>query len=129
MTSANTSTPKATTTKLTMSKELYDGTKFAAQVVIPALGTLYFALASIWGLQDTAQVVGTLTALDTFLGILLGISTSGFNKTAAASLGDGNLVVDTTDPSKDTYSLELTTPLEELAGKDSITLKVTKPAN
>lgn len=47
--------------------KLYDYTKFAAQIVLPAVGTLYFALAQIWGLPAGAQIVGTITAIDAFL--------------------------------------------------------------
>lgn len=64
-----------------MSNKVYDILKFIAQVVLPALGTLYFALAGIWGWPMGEQVVGTITAVDTFLGVLLGISTSKYNKT------------------------------------------------
>lgn len=62
-----------------MSDKVYDALKFAAQVVLPALGTLYFALSSIWGLPYGEQVVGTITALDCFLGAVLGISTYQYN--------------------------------------------------
>ena len=54
--------------------------KWIAQYFLPALGTLYFALASIWGLPYGEQVVGTVTAIDTFLGVILGISTMQYNK-------------------------------------------------
>lgn len=64
-----------------MSNKVYDILKFIAQVVLPAFGTLYFALAGIWGWPMGEQVVGTITAIDTFLGVLLGISTSKYNKT------------------------------------------------
>ena len=37
---------------------------------LPALGTLYFALAGIWGLPYGEQLVGTITAIDTFLGVI-----------------------------------------------------------
>lgn len=57
-----------------MSNKAYDILKWIALVVLPALGTLYFALASIWGLPYGQEVVGTITAIDTFLGALLGIS-------------------------------------------------------
>ena len=50
--------------------------------LLPSAGTLYFALAGIWGLPYGEQVVGTITAVDTFLGVILGISTSQYNKTA-----------------------------------------------
>lgn len=62
-----------------MSDKVYDALKFTAQVVLPALGTLYFALSSIWGLPYGEQVVGTITALDCFLGTVLGISTYQYN--------------------------------------------------
>lgn len=61
--------------------ELYDKLKFLAQVVLPALGTLYFALAGIWGLPNAEQVVGTIVAVDTFLGVCLQLSSTAYNKT------------------------------------------------
>lgn len=63
-----------------MSNKTYDTLKYLAQIVLPACGTLYFALAGIWGLPYGEQIVGTITAVDTFLGVLLGISTSSYNK-------------------------------------------------
>lgn len=63
-----------------MSNKVYDVLKFIAQIVLPACGTLYFALASIWGLPYGEQIVGTITAIDTFLGALLGVSTKQYNK-------------------------------------------------
>lgn len=59
-----------------MSNKLYDALKFIAQIVLPALGTLYFALAGIWGFPFGEQIVGTITAVDTFLGVVLGISSA-----------------------------------------------------
>lgn len=67
--------------KLKMSDKVYDIMKYLAQYFLPALGTLYFALAGIWGLPYGEQIVGTITAVDTFLGVLLGISTATYNKT------------------------------------------------
>lgn len=63
-----------------MSNKVYDVLKFIAMVVLPALGTLYFALSSIWGLPYGEQIVGTITAIDTFLGALLGISSATYKK-------------------------------------------------
>lgn len=64
-----------------MSNKIYDILKWIAQILLPALGTLYFALAGIWGFPYAEQVVGTITAVDTFLGIILGISSSQYKKT------------------------------------------------
>lgn len=65
-----------------MSNKIYDTLKYITQIVIPAVATLYFALAGIWGFPYGEQVVGTLTAIDTFLGVCLGISTAKYNKSA-----------------------------------------------
>ena len=63
-----------------MSNKVYDILKWIAQLLLPAIGTLYFALAGIWGLPFGEEIVGTITAVDTFLGVILGISTMHYNK-------------------------------------------------
>lgn len=63
-----------------MSNKVYDILKYVAQIVLPALATLYFALSSIWGFPYGEQIVGTITAIDAFLGALLGISTVQYKK-------------------------------------------------
>lgn len=63
-----------------LNDKVYDVCKFIAQILLPALGTLYFALAGIWGFPYGEQIVGTIMAIDTFLGALLGISSIQYNK-------------------------------------------------
>lgn len=63
-----------------MSNKLYDVLKWIAQIVLPALGALYFALSQIWGFPYGEQIVGTITAVDAFLGALLGISSVQYKK-------------------------------------------------
>ena len=63
-----------------MSNKTYDMLKYITQITIPAVGTLYFALAGIWGFPYGEQIVGTLTAIDTFLGVCLGISSAQYKK-------------------------------------------------
>lgn len=65
---------------MTMKNKTYDLLKWIATYVLPGLGTLYFALATIWGLPYGEQIVGTITAIDTFLGLLLGISSNTYRK-------------------------------------------------
>ena len=64
-----------------LTDKTYNILKWVAMCVLPALGTLYFALAQIWGLPYGEQIVGSITAVDTFLGVVLGISTAQYNKT------------------------------------------------
>lgn len=65
-----------------MSNKMYDTLKWIAMVVLPAIATLYFALAGIWGFPYGEEIVGTITAIDTFLGALVGITSVKYNKKA-----------------------------------------------
>ncbi len=62
------------------SNKVFDVLKWIALYLLPALGTLYFALSTIWGMPYGEQIVGTITAIDAFLGAVLGISTYNYNK-------------------------------------------------
>lgn len=103
--------------------KLYDTLKWVAQIVLPATGTFYFALASIWGFPYAEQVVGTITAVDALLGALLGISTVAYKKNGQ----DGILHIDTSAEDKDMYRFEMTTGFEEIAKKDELRIKVNNP--
>ena len=63
-----------------ISNKVYDVLKWIAQYLLPALGTLYFALSTIWGFPYGEQVVGTITAIDAFLGAVLGLSSATYYK-------------------------------------------------
>ncbi len=65
---------------LKMSNETYDALKWVALYLLPALATLYAALAGLWGLPYGEAIVGTISALDVFLASLLKISTDNYNK-------------------------------------------------
>lgn len=66
-----------------MSNKVYDILKYVAQIVLPALGAFYFALAKIWNFPYGTEIVGTIAAVDTFLGALLKLSTDNYNKEQA----------------------------------------------
>lgn len=63
-----------------MPNKLYDVLKWIAQIALPGIATLYVTIAGIWNLPFVEQVVGTVSAMDAFLGVILGISTSKYNK-------------------------------------------------
>ena len=63
-----------------MSNKVYDVLKYIALILLPAVGALYFALAKIWGLPYATEIVGTISAVDAFLGALLKISTDQYNR-------------------------------------------------
>lgn len=101
----------------------YDWLKWVAQVALPALGTLYFTLASIWGWSSGEEVVGTIMAIDLFLGVLLGISQKQYNKNIAR--GGDFMVFEGEDGSMD-FSMALEAEPEELAKKQELHFKVQK---
>lgn len=63
-----------------LSNEAYDVLVKITKYVLPALATAYFTLSSVWGFPLAEQVVGTIAVIETFLGVVLGISTKAFNK-------------------------------------------------
>jgi len=63
-----------------MSNKMYDVLKYIAQIVLPAIGALYFGLAKIWGFPYATEIVGTISVVDAFLGAVLKISTDQYNQ-------------------------------------------------
>lgn len=66
-----------------MTNKTYDTLKWIALCVLPSVATLYFVLSGIWGFPYGEQIVGTITAVETFLGALLGISTANYKKSVS----------------------------------------------
>lgn len=63
-----------------LSNHVYDVLKFLCTILLPACGTLYFALAKIWDLPMAEEIVGTLSAIAVFIGAIIGISSMNYNK-------------------------------------------------
>lgn len=101
----------------------YDKLKFIAQILLPGLGALYFSLAGIWSLPEPDKVVGTITVIDVFLGLLLKRSSDAYNESDAKF--DGSVNIQETK-AKTTVELGLDTPPEELENADEVLLKVNK---
>lgn len=74
-----------------LNNKVYDILKWIALVCLPAAGTLYFALAGIWGLPYAEQIVGTITAVDTFIGVVIGIASASYNKTKIEETDNTNV--------------------------------------
>lgn len=108
---------------LILTGRIYDSLKFVAQILLPALGTLYFALAALWNLPNPEQVNGTILAVDAFLGVILGLSSAAYKNNDARF--DGVLRVDN-DPEADkkVFSLELSSHPDDLEDKKEITFRV-----
>ena len=73
-----------------MNSKVYDVLKYVTTIGLPALATLYFTIASIWKLPYAEQIVGTIAAITTFLGTLLGISSYNYKKMNINGIQDVN---------------------------------------
>lgn len=109
---------------LVFSDKNYNILKWLTGIVLPSIGTLYFGLAAIWGLPAAEQVLGSLIALQAFLGTALGLSSHGYNKSDARF--DGAINVIETDE-KTIYSLDLKDDPEVLNEKKEAVFKVNTP--
>lgn len=75
-------------TPIITSGKVYDALHFIALILLPALGALYAAVSGLWGLPSTPEVLGTIVALDTLLGGLVGVSNSQYNASEAKYAGE-----------------------------------------
>lgn len=116
---------------MVLSKRAYDALKFVALILLPAVAAAYFGLEQIWGLPNAEKVVGTITVIDTLLGIVLRSSTSSYKAAGGlpdGTMADGDLVVQRDDGevylglalNKDSFAT--------MPKKDTVTLKVVDQA-
>lgn len=108
----------------------YDFFKPVALVWLPALATLYTVLVSIWGLPDGKEIVGTLSGIDTFLGIVLHLSSSppasvsSPGNDAGGGITAGSFIVDNPDSGKMTVTLNFDVPVEKVVTENQVVMKV-----
>lgn len=119
-----------------LNNKAYNALKDLAQLWIPAAAVLYSSIAGLWGLPDVTQVVGSLAAIDTFLGFGLKISTAMYTPATQSaqdtSVTHGTIKLDQTGPGGDTVIVmgfdepdrDKLTSL--LASRDSVVFKIDK---
>ena len=107
-----------------LTNSLYNALKFIALVFLPGIATLYFALAGYWNLPNAEQIIGTITAVDAFLGLLLHLNTNSYN--ASDAKYDGDIDVIPKEDGKKTFSLNLNSDPKDLDTKDQILFKINK---
>lgn len=105
-----------------LSDSTYNKIKTSVQLVLPAICTLYLAISGIWGLPYTQEIVGTLSAIATFLGMLLKISTKSYEN--SDSRYDGRVLIVDDENGPKVFSLELNSDPLELENKKSVSFKI-----
>ena len=104
-----------------LSDKVYGKLRIFVEILLPAVSTLYFTLAQIWGFPNPEKVVGSIAAITTFLGLILRSARRSYNNSDAKY--DGNLNVLEED-GKTVFSLDLKADPETLSEKKDITFKV-----
>jgi len=69
-----------------LNNKTYDTLSFIGKIVLPAIATLWLALADVWGFPYKVEIATTIVAIDTFLNTLLGISSVNYYKEEAEKL-------------------------------------------
>ena len=110
---------------LILTGKVYDFVKTLVLMIIPAISTLYFALAAIWGFPNAEKVSGTLAALAAFLGVIVGLSKRAFDKSDLKF--DGDVVIDVNESGALRYTLELNGDPADIVDKKEVSFKVLPP--
>ena len=105
-----------------LSNKIYDIMKKTATVVLPAVSALYFTLAQIWGLPNAEEVVGTIAAVNVFLGVVVQLQHRSYNKSDARY--DGSLDVTTRDDGSKVFMLNVEKNPDVLETQPHVTFKV-----
>jgi hypothetical protein len=107
---------------VTLTDKAYNVLKFVALVLLPALGALYAAISGLWGLPSPEAVVGTVTAVDAFLGVVLHLSTASYNTSDSKYAGVLHV-----EPGEDGSQLRLKSlDSNAVLTQDEVTFKVNK---
>jgi hypothetical protein len=99
----------------------YDVLQNLTRVILPGLSALYAALGAIWGFPNVEQIVGTVAALNVFLGLVATVSHKNYVK---ANSGFDGQVLTTTDDEGTSFRLVLETPLDEAVKNGQVVFKV-----
>jgi len=108
-----------------LSNKQYDRLKVLAQLILPGTGALYFALAGIWGLPKAEEVIGTIAAIDVFLGLFLSRASSSYDTSSGKY--DGFIDVDTNEDGEPHVATMQLTKLEnpnDIVNLKQVTFKV-----
>lgn len=109
-----------------MSDNIYDRMKLISQILLPATGALYFSLSGVWDMPARAEVLGTVLALITFLGIILKLSSSGYRGSDARFSGAIHVGEELGDGMQN-FHIELPLDAKDVMNKKELVLKVNNP--
>lgn len=120
------------------SDKVYDSLNWVAQIFLPALGALIFALSGVWGFDTTGKIVGSIAAVDVFLGLLLKKSKTAYDNDLAIlhqanlanpAVTDGDLFISPGEGENPDLTAAWNEHPDEFKDKDTVTLRVRNVGN
>jgi len=107
-----------------LSDRIYGFLKKVVTLGLPSLSTLYLALAPVWNFPKAQSVALTIAAVTTFLGGILGISTSQYNNSDEKYAGELVMEDHPNDPTKKILAAHISEQPADLASKTEVTFRV-----
>jgi len=104
-----------------LTDKAYNVLKHVAAVGLPAVSTLYFALAQIWHFPDTDEVMATISAVNVFLGAVVGVSSFQYKNSDSKYAGEVQI---TETPEKKIYAISVNGQPEDLDQMSEATFKI-----
>lgn len=112
------------TKNVQVSSKTYNRLKPVAQVYLPGLAALYSSLAAIWGFPNPEGIVGTIAAINVFLGLTLGLSSKNYHEQDLAENADGAFIINHTDPEAETIGTQFNVDPLKLGNKKELRMQV-----
>src|SRR3954468_3038644 len=115
-----------------LTNKQYNFIKYLITIALPAFGTFYFTIAQIWDFERVPGVNGTISAICTFLGLLIVYSSKQYNQSEASKKAEeddravsGDLVV-AVDPETGEKALGLAVKgsVDQLTANETVKLNV-----
>ena len=104
---------------LQLSNQTYDFLNALVRIILPGMGTMYFALAEIWSLPYATEIVGTIVAITAFLGVVIVLARRGWKL-------DDELVIDDRNPQATAFGFKSGKMFADLETGKTLSLKVTR---
>lgn len=104
-----------------LTDKAYNVLKHVAAVGLPAVSTLYFALAQIWHFPNTDEVMATISAVNVFLGAVVGVSNFQYKNSDTKYAGEIQI---SETPEKKTFALSVNGQPEDLEQMSEATFKI-----
>lgn len=102
--------------------EFYDFLNNKLIFILPLFAVFYVGMSELWGWPEADRVSGSIALATALLKGILLVNRKLWQDSPAT--GDGDLVINETDPEKPVWRMEWKTPLAAIPNKKTVTFKI-----